>query len=128
MPPQYSSIRRDRPLTNTKNAPYWHGEMVDGGESTTSSNDSSPITRSVDEDESTAKHSSGTSLNQRNKDEDSIIDDELIVEEDDLASVISEQQSPTWDKNPPEFPTTKLRQHSGDKQRHQLHVSFKSFY
>jgi hypothetical protein len=103
-----------------KNAPYWHGETVDGGESTTSSNDSSPITRSIDDEDLTTKHSNSTNSNQRQHDEESITDD-VIMEEDDLASVISEQQSPTW-TNAPEFPSTKLRQNSGEKQRRQLHM------
>lgn len=116
----YSAVRRDKPLTNTKNTPRWHGETVDGGESTTSSNDSSPNTRSMDEDDHTAKYSSSTASNQRNR--DSIIDDDnMIMEEDDLASVISEQPSPTW-QHAPEFPTTKLRQNSGEKQRRNLHM------
>lgn len=42
------------------------------------------------------------------------------MEEDDLASVISDQQSPTW-HNTPDFPT-KVRQNSGDAKRRQLQL------
>lgn len=69
-------------------------------------------------DDSTAKHSSGTS-SQINKEEgSSIIDDEMVIEEDDLASVISDQISPNYT---PDY-STKIRQTSGEQKRRQLQM------
>lgn len=103
----YSTGRRDKvpqfgatPPSAPRNPQIEHwqnssGEMVvDGGESTTSSNDSSPLTRSTDDDETTAKYQSGTATPNARNNRDSIAD--VVLEEDDLASVISDQQSPSW--------------------------------